>query len=233
MGMSVAVMITLIAAIGCSDIDDYEDVPAAVVHGGSGAEEVIHSAFRLQRSDAPAAPAQPTPELSILGRGRQGRIVDAAGKVVWQGSEATPLYGLQPSPDGRRVVLYFGDADYSVRSVAGLDAGTSLPRRPVHVNATGFGEWRWLDENRLLGVAEIPAAQPESGATAAEIESRSPAATLLSVYDLRDSMLKPVEVAEGLPEVFEIGAIRDGRIELRVVGAAESVWTELRRGPTK
>ncbi|MDN5781275.1 MAG: hypothetical protein L0H23_04500, partial [Luteimonas sp.] len=124
-------------------------------------------------------------------------------------------------------------ADYSVRSVADLAAGPSLPARPAHADATGFGAWHWLDNNRLLGVSGIPAAQRESGATAAEIESQSSAATLLSVYDLRDSTLKPVEAADGLPAVFEIGDIRDGHIELRAVGTATSVWTKLGPGPAK
>src|SRR5690606_29601976 len=70
--------------------------------------------YMLRETEAPpdeASQAVVAPPLAMRGRGAAARIVDATGNEVWHASEATPLYGLHASPDGRRVVTYAGDAN--------------------------------------------------------------------------------------------------------------------------
>jgi len=200
--------------------------PAADMHDRTAVAEAA-PAYRLRRAAEPALAAPPAPGLAMRGRGAAGRIVDAAGNVVWEGSEATPLYGLQVSPDGRRALLYFGDATYSVRPVDALaDAGTALPPRPARAGATAFGAWHWLDGDRLLGIAAIPGAA-DAAATAAEIESQSPDAMVLSVFDLRDGSLGAVGIASDLPRVFSVVEVHGNDLHLQVEGQAAPVWARI------
>ena len=127
-------------------------------------------------------------------------------------------------------MLYFGDSRFSLRPVASLDSGTLLPVRPAQPGATGFSDWYWLDNQRLLGVAELPAESPAVGMTAAEVESQPPLAVVLSVYDMRTSALLPVEIGEDLPAVFEVDGVRAGSVELRVEGEVEPIWATLDAG---
>lgn len=185
-------------------------------------------AYSLRQVEQPTSHAPHAPRLAMRGRGAAARIVDAAGIVAWEGSDATPLYGLEVSPDGRRALLYFGDATYSVRPVDDLTAvGTILPSRPARAGATAFGAWHWLDGDRLLGVAEIPGAGDAAAATAAEIESRSPDATVLSVFDLRDGSLDAVGAAADLPRAFMVGEVRGDYVQLLTNEGGAPAWVKV------
>ena len=196
--------------------------------------QVHASGYALRGTEAPPAESSQAvvvPRLVMRGRGPAARIVDASGIEVWHASEATPLYGLRASPDGRRVVTYAGDADFSVRPVDDLDSARPLPTHPDVPGATGFGHWYWLDAQRLLGVSELPAQGDDAGLTAAERESRPPLATLLAVFDLRDGTLRDVDVADGLPRVFLVEAVQDGRVQLLGEEVGTAVWAELVAAP--
>ena len=198
------------------------------------AVQVRASAYDLRGTEAPPAEASQAavaPPLVMRGRGSSARIVDAAGTEVWHASEAAPLYGLRASPDGRRVVTYAGDANSSVRPVEALETAQPLPTHPDVPGATSFGQWFWLDAQRLLGVAELPAQDDDAGLTAAERESRPPLATLLAVFDLRDGTLRDVDIANGLPRVFLVEAVQDGRVQLLEEDAGTAVWAELVAAP--
>ncbi|WP_344759687.1 hypothetical protein [Luteimonas lutimaris] len=204
--------------------------PAAAARDSAQAAQVHASGYTLRETEAPpaeAAQAAVASPLVMRGRGTNARIVDAAGNAVWCAPGEMPLYGLRASPDGRRVVTYAGDANSSVRPVDDLDAARPLPTHPDVPGATGFGQWYWLDAQRLLGVSELPAAGDETGLTAAERESRAPTATLLAVFDLRDGTLRNVDVADGLPRVFLVETVQGVHIQLSDEGAGTTAWSEL------
>lgn len=166
--------------------------------------------------------------LEMRGRGAGAYIVDAAGAQVWKASAQTPLYGLHASPDGRNVLMDFGDGRFEVRTVASLQVGDRqvLPLHPAHPAATAFGQWWWLDGERLLGVSEVPAAADPS-LTAAEAEAQPPRATLLAVFDRSHASLVQVGVDPALPQVFHLARVRDDWIELRVEGREIPYWARL------
>ena len=218
-------------AAGCA-VADGAQAPVAPGNGQAVAAERA-TGYVLRAAAAPsqaASPAAASPALVLRGRGATARIVDAAGAEVWHASESTPLYAVQASPDGRRVVTYAGNADFSVRAVDDLAAATALPTRPDVAGASAFGAWHWLDAQHLLGVAELPAAGSGAGMTAAERESRPPEATVLAVFDLDDGRLHAVEVAAGLPRVFTIDAVQDGHVRLQAEATQPPVWAELVAG---
>ena len=221
-------------ATGCTVAGSRGAPEKAVAPVSADAAQARASGYTLRQAEAPPAETSQAAVASPLvmrGRGPAARIVDAAGTEVWHASEATPLYGLRASPDGQHVVTYAGDANSSVRPVDDLDAGRPLPTHPDVPGATGFGQWHWLDAQRLLGVAELPAEGDDAGLTAAERESRPPLATLLAVFDLRDGTLHDVDVADGLPRVFLVETVQDTRVQLLGEETGTAVWAELAAAP--
>lgn len=224
------VVVVACLAAGCAVADGAQSPTAPAPAGNTTPLTAVE--YVLRKSGAPPATGSPVtaPALVMRGRGVTARIVDAAGNDVWRASGSAPLYGVQTSPDGRRVVTYAGNADFSVRAVDDMAAATALPTRPTVAGASAFGEWHWLDAQHLLGIAELPAAGTGADMTAAERESQSPDATVLAIFDLDNGTLHAVQVADGLPRVFTIEAVRDGRIRLQGEATEPAVWAEFDAG---
>lgn len=156
-----------------------------------GALEERNSA--AQNHDAP---------LELLGRGTSARIIDREGNILKSATTDGSIYGLRMSPSTDLALIYYGDATYTVAPFDDLDATRALPVAPPDPNATGFG-WLWLDDDHLLGSADLPSTDTE-GKTAAEIEGTPPRATLLYVYRLADGALTPVQLDPALPRAFMV-----------------------------
>ncbi|MFZ7097237.1 hypothetical protein ACOPJQ_05255 [Luteimonas dalianensis] len=143
------------------------------------------------------------PPLKLLGRGTSARIVDLEGNILRSGAVDGSIYGLQMSPNNGFALINNGDAKFTVAPVDDLDTGQTLPSAPPEPrDATGFG-WRWLNDQHLLGSADLPSADTE-GKTAAEIEGTPPRATLLYVYRLETGALTPVHIDPTLPDTFMV-----------------------------
>jgi len=87
----------------------------------------------------------------LQGRGSDGKIVDAAGQVVLEGDPKVGIYGGTASPDGKSVLVYYGDANYEILNPVTKER-LRLPSEPPGKNKLGFGFY-WIDNDTLLGAS--------------------------------------------------------------------------------
>ena len=153
--------------------------------------------------DTTASVTAPTRFRLLASGSANARIVDESRNVLMSAPSEGTIFSIRMSPNQEQVLIYYGDAAYRIFSADSLTAIASLPVDPPgQEDATGFG-WLWLDDDHLLGSADLPSTDTE-GKTAAEIEGTPPRATLLYVYRLADGALTPVQLDPALPRAFMV-----------------------------
>lgn len=199
------------------------DAPAAtpaqelpVLHQDATSAEVQEIGYRLtpapQETAAPAAAERAPLTLLAAGSGK-ARIVDRDRNTVRTAPGDGTIFRIQMSPDHRHVLLFFGDARYTVASAETLDDVKRLPSHPpVEDDATGF-VWFFLDDAHLLGASQLRSTDT-AGRMASEIDSLPPRATLLYVYSLENDALAPVQIDHALPSTFSLSEAANGRVTL-------------------
>lgn len=172
----------------------------------SNQADPAESSYRIVRTAVveTVAPAATQSRLRLLASGSaNARIVDESRNVLMSAPPEGTIFSIKISPNQDQVLIHYGDAMYRILSTSSLSAIASLPIAPLgHDDATGFG-WQWLNDEYLLGNADLPSTDTE-GKTAAEIEGTPPRATLLYVYRLEDGTLTPVHIDPTLPEAFMV-----------------------------
>lgn len=195
----VAGALALLLTAGCSP-GRGATTPASNQSAPTGASYRIVSAAVVDT----AASGTKHSQLRLLASGSaNARIVDESRNILMSAPPEGTIFSIKMSPSRDQVLIYYGDAMYRIFSTDSLSAIASLPTHPFgHDDATGFG-WQWLNDDYLLGNADLPPAETE-GKTAAEIEGAPPRATLLYVYRLEDGTLTPVDIDPTLPEAFMV-----------------------------
>lgn len=162
---------------------------------------------------SPSARNVETPPFKLLApfSGR-ARIVDKDGKEIRRAPEGRSIGEMKISPNRQWVLLDFGDAKYAVASVDGLKDIARPPTRPnAPTDATGFS-WRILDDDRLIGSAELPSLEPTEGLTASEADGLPPRGSLVYIYTMATGAMTPVEIDDSVPRPFGISTDSYGNL---------------------
>lgn len=159
-------------------------------------------------------PVQKSKLFRLLATGSaQARIVNADGEVVRSSAPRASIQTLQISPDEGWFLVEVGNSGYSVVSAGSL---VDMARPPTHPeapeDATDF-EWKILDNNHLIGQADLPSLDTE-GLTAAEVESLPLRDTLIYLYTISSNTMTPIQVDDTLSRPFHITGVTDGQVEL-------------------
>lgn len=163
---------------------------------------------------SPATQNREPPPLQLLGRGSRGRIVDAKKNIVKSAALGAPIYGLSLTRDQSKALIYFGDAEYVVASVDGVKDIARPPKRPdAPADATGFG-WFILDNERLIGQADLPSLESTVGLTASEADGLTPRGTLVYIYTIANGTMTPVEIDDSVPQPFHISDDSYGNLSI-------------------
>lgn len=168
-------------------------------------------AVPLEEASPPTQKREPPP-LQLRGRGSMGRIVDANGNIVMSAVPGKSIYGLSLTPDQKKALIYFGDAENSVVSVDRLKTIAKPPTRPdAPDDATGFS-WFILDDDHLIGQADLPSLEPTEGLTASEADGLPPRGTLVYIYTITTDAMTPVEIDDSVPRPFGISTDSYGNL---------------------
>lgn len=159
-------------------------------------------------------PVQKSKLFRLLATGSaQARIVNVDGEVVRSSAPRASIQTLHISPDEGWFLVEVGNSGYSVVSAGSL---VDIARPPTHPeapeDATDF-EWKILDNNHLIGQADLPSLDTE-GLTAAEVESLPPRDTLIYLYTISSNTMTPIQVDDTLSRPFHITGVTDGQVEL-------------------
>jgi hypothetical protein len=149
----------------------------------------------------------------LQGRGSKAKIVTAEGKVVIEADDRIGIYGCSVSPDGRRVLIYYGDADYDVMTPKTGEM-IRLPRWPPGESVLGFS-WLWIDDQTLVGVSGKTV--PRDDQVGPGREEPNISRSLLYLYDLNERKLSEVELPRALKtKVVSVSAVdATGKLQLQ------------------
>lgn len=213
-------LIGLALASGChSGADTFATaLPETARTSNSLPSQVDQQRFRYRLTSVPlqertAQNREPAPFTLLAGGSERARIVDRDRNVVRSAPPGGTIFRFQLSPDRERVLLYFGDAKYTIASVDTLSDQLNLPTSPpMDDDVTGF-RWFFLDDFHLFGLSQLRSTDTEDR-MASEIDSLPPRATLIYVYALESQELLPVEIDDKLPSIFSIDGVSNGQITL-------------------
>ncbi len=153
----------------------------------------------------------------LMGRGRNAKIVqDSTDREIFPDPERG-IYGSFPSPDGERLLIYFGNADYQIR-FSDSEKILNLPSVPSVPSPVGFA-WQWLSNDLLVGIGGRgydAGSKPESKCC----DQHTVAESIIGVYRISDTDYSIVSLPNSLKgKVFDLGTrTKDGVIELIASG---------------
>src|SRR5690554_6596749 len=155
--------LVLLLMVGCSPGRDATAAAATQPEPAEPSYRIVSAAVAET-----AVSATTPPQLRLLASGSaNARIVDESRNVLMSAPPEGTIFSIRMSPNRGQVLIHYGDAIYRIFSTDTLTAIASLPIAPLgHDDATGFG-WRWLNDDYLLGNADLPSTETE-GKTAAE-----------------------------------------------------------------
>jgi hypothetical protein len=168
------------------------------------------------------------PQFQLRGGAGAGRIVDATGKVILQSGPQSGIniFGCEVSPDNNQILVQGGDAQALV-----LDTVTgnrqNLPTAPPGKDMLGFGSWRWMDNDTLIGVSGKTIAFRDDQ-VGVEREEPMIERSMLYVYDLKSQQLSEVELPPRLrTKTLSVSAVDPtGKVQLRREGGPASFTDE-------
>ena len=168
----------------------------------------------LLRTTVPAAEGRKKTiePFQLRGRGSRATIVDAHGNIVFMADSTIGIYACEVSPDAKHLAVYFGSSESIVLEP---ETGTkiALPKQPPGENKFGFGHWRWIDNNTLLGESGDERLDRKPGADG---EGNNVARSRLYLYEITEHKLEEMNMPKDLgAKVFSVTEVNaDGSIHL-------------------
>ena len=158
---------------------------------------------------------EPSPLRLLAANSLRARIVDNDGNEIRRAPVGRSISEMKVSPNRQWVLLYFGDAEYAVVSVDGLEDIARPPIQPdAPADATGLS-WLILDDDRLIGYAALPSLEPMEGLTASEADGLPPRGTLVYIYTIASGAVTPVEIDDSVPQPFGISTDSYGKLVIQ------------------
>ncbi len=190
-------------------------------------EDLVWIALKINAQNIKQTPLNfAATSFKLLGRGRNAKIVqESTGKEITPG-DGRGIYGSFPSPNGKNLLVYFGDADYEI-IYSDSDKKLALPSLPNVQNPVGF-EWQWLSDDLLVGIGGVgynEATKPESKCC----DQHTVAESVLYIYRVSESVFRNVMLPDIIKgKVFSIGPrTEEGDFELISSSGHEDEGTSL------
>ncbi|WP_314403758.1 hypothetical protein [Stenotrophomonas rhizophila] len=161
-------------------------------------------ALPLEQTSSPIGKREPLPFRLRAPGSAEARIVDASDQLIRPAPVNGTIFGFRSSPNRQWVLLDLSNAAYVVASVDGLKDIARPPKRPHAPADATVIEWRILDDDRLIGYAELPSLEPTEGLTASEADGLPPRGTLVYIYTIATGAMSPVEIDASVTQPFSI-----------------------------
>jgi len=202
-------LITALAVFSCTP----ELAGCSTVSAEQKADRYKLVALPLEQTSAPVK-REPLPFRLRAPGSAEARIVDASDRLIRPSPVNGTIFGFRASPNRQWVLLDLSNAEYMVASVDGLKDIARPPKRPHAPGDATVIEWRVLDDDRLIGYAELPSLEPTEGLTASEAEGLPPRGTLVYIYTIATGAMSPVQIDASVPQPFSISDDLHGNLAI-------------------
>ncbi|WP_313173023.1 hypothetical protein [Stenotrophomonas sp.] len=163
-------------------------------------------------SEAPSRPLGKFPFMLVGSGSESARIVDQNRKTIRSAPAGGTIFSFKVSPNRKWVLIYFGEGEYAVASAESFEDIARPPERPDGFeDATGFS-WFILDDDHLIGQADLPSLDPGVGMTLSEKDSLPPRDTLIYIYTISSGTTTRAEIDGTLPRPLNISENSEGRL---------------------
>ncbi|WP_448136528.1 hypothetical protein [Stenotrophomonas rhizophila] len=171
-------------------------------------------ALPLEQTSSPIGKREPLPFRLRAPGSAEARIVDASDQLIRPAPVNGTIFGFRASPNRQWVLLDLSNAAYVVASVDRLKDIARPPKRPHAPADATVIEWRILDDDRLIGYAELPSLESTEGLTASEADGLPPRGTLVYIYTIATGAMSPVEIDASVPQPFSISDDSHGNLAI-------------------
>ena len=167
------------------------------------------------------------PDMLIGSGAERARIIRHNLDVIRSASPRGRISGSEVSPDQKWVLLSIGEGGYAIASTESLAKSfediAKPPKRPDGFDdATAF-DWTILDDDHLIGQADLPSLDPGVGRTLSEKDSLPSRDTLIYIYTISSGTSTRAEIAGTLPRALNISEGDEGR--LLILDSSYVTWS--------
>ena len=163
-------------------------------------------------SEVPSRPLGKFPFMLVGSGSESARIIDQNRKTIRSAPAGGTIFSFKVSPNRKWVLIYFGEGEYAVASAESFEDIARPPERPDGFeDATGFS-WFILDDDHLIGQADLPSLDPGVGMTLSEKDSLPPRDTLIYIYTISSGTTTRAEIDGTLPRPLNIYENSEGRL---------------------
>ena len=146
------------------------------------------------------------PAYQAGGSGTRGTIRDQQGNLIWRATQDYPVYSISISPDDGKLAVGAGDGNAYIITSKG-EKIADLPQFPQEAGMLGFGNWVWLDNDRVLGESGTQNLD-ENGNSVECCVDHNMSENRFYVYNLKTMQIGEVQ----LPESLQGTAVSIGKI---------------------
>ncbi len=156
------------------------------------------------------------PDMLVGSGPERARIIRHNLDVIRSASPSGRISDADVSPNRKWALVSIGEAGYAIASAESLAKSFEDIARPPRLpdgfdDATAI-DWMILDDNHLIGQADLPSLDPGVGMTLSEKDSLPPRDTLIYIYTLSSETTTHAEIDGTLPRPFHIYEGPEGRI---------------------
>ena len=155
------------------------------------------------------------------------RIIRHNLGVIRSASPSGRISGSEVSPNRKWALLYIGEAGYAIVSAESLAKSfediAKPPRFPNGFDDATAISWMILDDDHLIGQADLPSLDPGVGMTLSEKDSLPPRDTLIYIYTLSSGATSRAEIDGTLPRPFSISEGAEGA--LLILDSSYAKWS--------
>ena len=149
----------------------------------------------------------------LVGSGSEGaRIIDQNRQTIRSAPVGGTIFSFRISKNKKWVLIHCGDAGYAIASAETFEDIARPPIRPDGFEDATWFRWLILDDDHLIGQADLPSLDPGVGMTLSEKDSLPPRDTLIYIYTLSSGTTTRAEVDGVLTRPFNIYEGPEGRV---------------------
>ena len=149
----------------------------------------------------------------LVGSGSEGaRIIDQNRQTIRSAPVGGTIFSFRISKNKKWVLIHCGDAGYAIASAETFEDIARPPIRPDGFEDATWFRWLILDDDHLIGQADLPSLDPGVGMTLSEKDSLPPRDTLIYIYTISSGTTTRAEIDGKLPRPLRISEDTEGRL---------------------
>lgn len=167
------------------------------------------------------------PDMLAGSGSERARIIRHNLGVIRSASLLGRISGAEVSPDQKWVLVSIGEMGYAIASAESLAKSFEDIAKPPRIpdgfdDATAIG-WMILDDDHLIGQADLPSLDPGVGMTLSEKDSLPPRDTLIYIYTISSGTTMRADIDGILPRPLNI--FRDAEGRLLILDSSYDEWS--------